>query len=57
MLKFLKNTSGATAIEYGIIASLASIAIISALLYVSDQVKLSFSKVGSAMGSSTGTSQ
>ena len=49
--KFIKNSSGATAIEYGLIAALISVVIILAVGFVGGQVKTTFSKVGSTLGS------
>ncbi len=51
MKKFLKDESGATAIEYGLIASLISIGIISAASTLGKNVANTFTKVGSQMTS------
>ena len=45
--RFLKSESGATAIEYGLIAALISITIIGAASAVGGSVKGSFTKVAS----------
>jgi pilus assembly protein Flp/PilA len=47
--RFAKDESGATAIEYGLIAALVSIAIIAALNALAVQLNATFSKVSSAM--------
>jgi pilus assembly protein Flp/PilA len=46
---FLKDTSGATAIEYALIASLIALAIIAALNNVSTRLKFVFSEVATAL--------
>lgn len=43
--RFLKEESGATAIEYGLIAALVSIAAIAALNTLGDELTLTFDKV------------
>ncbi|MHC1549336.1 Flp family type IVb pilin [Phyllobacterium sp. K27] len=43
--RFLKDESGATAIEYGLIAALISVAIIGAASTLGDSVKTTFSNV------------
>ncbi|QLP96308.1 MAG: Flp family type IVb pilin [Rhodoblastus sp.] len=43
---FMKNESGATAIEYGLLASLIAVAIITAVSTVGSGVGNSFNKVG-----------
>lgn len=45
MRKFLLDESGATAIEYGLIASLIAVAIVSVLLTLGPQLKAVFQKV------------
>ncbi len=44
--RFLKDESGATAIEYGLIAALVSVVIITALGTVGDNLKAVFEKIG-----------
>ena len=44
--RFAKNESGATAIEYGLIASLISVAIIGALTTVGSNLTATFTSVG-----------
>ncbi|HTR12684.1 MAG TPA: Flp family type IVb pilin [Roseiarcus sp.] len=46
---FLRNESGATAIEYALIASLIAVVIITAVTYVGTQVSNVFNEVGNAM--------
>ena len=47
--KLFKDESGATAIEYGLIAALLSVAIIIALTFVSGQLNSSYNKIGDAL--------
>ncbi len=47
MRKFLKNTKGATAIEYGLIAALIAVAAITAMTSVGTNLKSTFNKVAS----------
>ncbi len=49
MLKFFKNESGATAIEYGLIAALIAVAIIGAISAVGDSVSTTFDEVSTAI--------
>ncbi len=46
---FLRNESGATAIEYGLIAALISVAIISAATTLGSNVGKTFNKVAANM--------
>ena len=46
---FIKDESGATAIEYSLIASLIAVAIIAALQTVTTQLNTVFSEVSTAM--------
>jgi pilus assembly protein Flp/PilA len=48
-LRFLKDESGATAIEYGLIAAAISIVMIAFLPTISDNLNLVWSKVGSGL--------
>ena len=48
--RFTKDESGATAIEYGLIAALVSVAIIVALNNLSSQLNSTFSEVTSNLG-------
>jgi pilus assembly protein Flp/PilA len=47
--RFLKDESGATAIEYGLIAALLAVAIIATLGLVADQLNATFEKVQSEL--------
>jgi pilus assembly protein Flp/PilA len=47
--RFLKHTSGATAIEYGLIAGLIGVVIIGALSNDGLHIKAKFTAVGSAL--------
>jgi pilus assembly protein Flp/PilA len=49
---FLKNTKGATAIEYGLIAALIAVAAITAMQGLGNQLKTTFSNVTSNMKAS-----
>lgn len=47
--RFAKDESGATAIEYGLIAGLVSIVIIAALQIVGTQLNDIFTRIGNAL--------
>ena len=47
--KFLRDESGATAIEYGLIAALISVVIIAAVTTVGGNLKTTFTTVGTAL--------
>ncbi len=47
--KLRKDEKGATAIEYGLIAALIAIAAITAMTTVGNQLKTTFTKVGSGL--------
>jgi pilus assembly protein Flp/PilA len=47
--KFVANESGATAIEYALIASLVAVAIIVSLQTLGTNIAATFTKVGNAM--------
>ena len=53
LLKTRKNEVGATAIEYGLIAALISVAIIAAVGTVGTSLKDTFTNVGSAIASAS----
>ncbi|NJR77044.1 Flp family type IVb pilin [Sphingomonas corticis] len=46
---FLKNSKGATAIEYGLIAALIAVAAIAAMQGLGNQLKSTFNKTNSSM--------
>tara|TARA_B100000676_G_C18090051_1_gene858771 strand:- start:3692 stop:3874 length:183 start_codon:yes stop_codon:yes gene_type:complete len=48
--KFIKNTSGATAIEYGLIAAGIAIAIVAVVGLLGDQLSGLFTQVANALG-------
>jgi pilus assembly protein Flp/PilA len=48
---FVRNNSGATAIEYGLIAALISVVIIAVLTTVGTKLNATFTSVSNALGS------
>ncbi len=52
VLAFLKNESGATAIEYGLIAALIAAVIIVAVSAIGTNLNVTFTTIGSSVGSS-----
>ena len=48
--KFFKSTSGATAIEYGLIAACIAIAIVAVVGLLGDQLSALFTQVANALG-------
>ena len=49
ILNFIRNDSGATAIEYALIASLIAVAIITAVTTVGTKVSTVFTEVGDSL--------
>ena len=49
LAKFLRDESGATAIEYGLIAALISVAIIAGVSLTGSQLASTFNNVGSTL--------
>jgi pilus assembly protein Flp/PilA len=47
--RFQKDESGATAIEYGLIAGFVSIAIIAGLIVIGPKLTLIFNKIGATL--------
>ncbi|MCD2325029.1 Flp family type IVb pilin [Sphingomonas sp. IC-56] len=47
---FVKNSKGATAIEYGLIAALIAVAAITAMSGLGNQLSSTFTKVSTEMG-------
>ena len=47
--RFLKDESGGTAIEYGLIAALIAVVLITALNTLSGKIAGTFTKIGNAM--------
>lgn len=52
---FLKDESGATAIEYGLIAALVAVAIIGALTTLGTEISATFDEVGTAVSNANGS--
>jgi len=52
-LKFLKDESGATAIEYGLIAALIAVGMIAGATAIGDQVNNSFDNVAGEVGAAS----
>jgi pilus assembly protein Flp/PilA len=52
---FLKDESGATAIEYGLIAAGISVVIIAAVQSVGTQLNTTFSSISSALSTANGS--
>jgi pilus assembly protein Flp/PilA len=55
--RFLKDESGATAIEYGLIAAIVSVGIITVLGNVSTGLNTALGKVATGLNGAGGTSQ
>ena len=53
MNKFLKDESGATAIEYGLIAAAMGLALVTAMPSIANAVKTKFSSIGGHITSGT----
>ena len=51
--KLLKDESGATAIEYGLIAALISVTIIAAVTIVGTQLQATFTFIGTSLQNAT----
>lgn len=49
IIKFLKDETGATAIEYGPIAALIAVVIVSAVTTIETKLKGSFGNIGNAI--------
>ncbi len=54
MIRFIKDEDGATAIEYGLIAALVSVAAIGALTAMGGSLGTMFNTVSSALSGATG---
>ena len=54
MIGFIRDEDGATAIEYGLIAALVSVAAIGALTAMGDSLSTMFETVSSALSGATG---
>ena len=51
--RFAKDESGATAIEYGLIAALIAVVIISALRTIGTNLNTAFTTIGTSLAAST----
>ncbi|MGB4102055.1 MAG: Flp family type IVb pilin [Alphaproteobacteria bacterium] len=51
--RFMRDESGATAIEYGLIAALIAVAIVAALLVLGPQLAGVFGTVSTSLGAAT----
>jgi pilus assembly protein Flp/PilA len=49
ILRFLRDESGATAIEYGLIAALVSVVIIAAVAALGDNLNLTFGAISTCL--------
>jgi pilus assembly protein Flp/PilA len=54
MTRFLKDESGATAIEYGLIAALIAAVLIAALTLIGSNLNLTFDNIATKVGSTSG---
>lgn len=50
VLKFFRDDSGATAIEYGLIAALLSVVIIAAVTLVGENLQAVFTSIATSLG-------
>lgn len=50
IIRFLRDESGATAIEYGLIAALIAVVIIAAVTTLGTNIRGNFTRVATAMG-------
>jgi len=50
LVKFIKNEDGATAIEYGLIAALVSVAAIGAMTTLGTNLRATFTSAATGMG-------
>jgi len=55
--RFLTDESGATAIEYGLIACLIFLAIVTAVHYFIDNTEAMYQRIGDAVDEATGKGQ
>lgn len=53
LVSLMKDESGATAIEYGLIAALVAVAIIAAISLLGTQLSNTFNKVAGNLGAAT----
>jgi pilus assembly protein Flp/PilA len=57
LMRFVKDESGVTAIEYGLIAAAMGIMLVVAMPTLSAAIKGVFTKIGTDMGTATGWTQ
>ncbi|MGE0147082.1 MAG: Flp family type IVb pilin [Parvibaculaceae bacterium] len=57
LMRFVKDESGVTAIEYGLIAAAMGIMLVVAMPTLSGAIKSVFTKIGTDMGTATGWTQ
>jgi pilus assembly protein Flp/PilA len=57
LVRFVKDESGVTAIEYGLIAAAMGIMLVVAMPTLSSAIKGVFTKIGTDMGTATGWTQ
>jgi pilus assembly protein Flp/PilA len=50
LVRFVKDDSGATAIEYGLIAAATGLALVAVMPFISEQLQATFQTIGDAMG-------
>jgi pilus assembly protein Flp/PilA len=50
LVRFVKDESGATAIEYGLIAAATGLALVAVMPFIGDQLEATFNTIGTAMG-------
>ena len=55
LTRFFNDESGATAIEYGLIAALIAVAIITALTLLGDSLSTMFDQVANTVNTATGS--
>ncbi len=55
--RFLKDESGATAIEYGLIAGMIFLAIVTAVHYFINNTEAMYQRIGAAVDEATGRGQ
>ncbi|AAK24910.1 Flp family type IVb pilin [Caulobacter vibrioides] len=53
--RFLKDESGATAIEYGLIVALIAVVIVTAVTTLGTNLRTAFTKAGAAVSTAAGT--
>lgn len=49
LIRFMKREEGATAIEYGLIASLIAVVLVAILTFVGGQLNTTFTTIGNAL--------